>query len=167
MNLFLLRHGLAVENLTAGIERDADRPLTPKGERRLGQIADALEAMGLKFDLLLSSPYVRARQTAEIVADSLGLKKKLHFSEDLVPGGDARVLIAALNRREPRPENILLVGHEPFLSELIATLTSGDARVSIDFRKGGLCKLEIETLRYGRCATLAWLLTPRQMGLMA
>ena len=167
MNLFLLRHGIAVEHGTPGYERDADRPLTPKGERRLGRIADAMDAMGLKFDLILSSPYVRARQTAEIVADALGLKKKLDFSESLTPDGDARALIAALNKLEPKPENVLLVSHEPFLSDLISTLTSGDAHVAIDFKKGGLCKLEVETLRHGRCATLAWLVTPRQMGLMA
>ena len=166
MNLFLLRHGIAVERGTAGFDKDADRPLTPKGERRLGRIADAMDALGLKFDLILSSPYARARQTAEIVADALGLKKKLEFSEDLTPGGNAKSLVASLNKREPQLESVLLVGHEPFMSELIATLTSGDARVSIDFKKGGLCKLETETLRHARCATLAWLLTPRQMGLM-
>ena len=166
MNLFLLRHGIAVERGTAGYERDADRPLTSKGERRLGQIADAMDAMGLTFDLILSSPYGRARQTAEVVADALGLKKKLEFSETLTPDGDAQALVATLNKLEPQPENVLLVGHEPCLSELISTLTSGDGRVAIDFKKGGLCKLEIETLRHGRCATLAWLLTPRQMGLM-
>ena len=167
MNLFLLRHGIAVERGTAGFDKDADRPLTPKGERRLGRIADAMDALGLKFDLILSSPYARARQTAEIVADALGLKKKLEFSEDLTPGGNAKSLVASLNQRVPQPESVLLVGHEPFMSELIATLTSGDARVSIDFKKGGLCKLETETLRHARCATLAWLLTPRQMGLMS
>jgi phosphohistidine phosphatase len=167
MNLFLLRHGIAVERETTGYEKDADRPLTPKGERRLGQIADAMEAMGLTFGLILSSPHVRARQTAEIVADALGLKKKLEFSDALTPGGDPKALIATLNKREPIPENVLLVGHEPFLSDLISTLTSGDPRVGIDFKKGGLCKLEVETLRHSRCATLAWLLTPRQMGLMA
>jgi phosphohistidine phosphatase len=166
MNLFLLRHGIAVERGTVGCETDADRPLTPKGERRLGQIADAMDAMGLTFSLILSSPYVRARQTAEIIADALGLKKKLEFSEALMPGGDAKALIAKLNKLDPMPENVLLVGHEPFLSELISTLTSGDPGVGIDFKKGGLCKLEVESLRHGRCATLAWLLTPRQMGLM-
>jgi phosphohistidine phosphatase len=167
MNLFLLRHGIAVERGTPGCEQDADRPLTPKGERRLGRIADAMEAMGLTFDLILSSPYVRARQTAEIVVDELGLKKKLEFSETLTPDGDAKALIAALNKLDPRPENVLLVGHEPYLSGLISMLASGDPDLPIDFKKGGLCKLEVESLRYGRCATLAWLLTPRQMGLMA
>ena len=167
MNLFLLRHGIAVEPGTPGYECDADRPLTPKGERRLAQIADAMGAMGLTFDVILSSPYVRARQTAEIVADALGLKKNLEFSASLTPHGDAKVLLAALNKPDPRSENVLLVGHEPFLSNLISMLTSGEPHVAIDFKKGGLCKLEIEFLRPGRCATLAWLLTPRQMELMA
>ena len=167
MNLFLLRHGIAAERDTPSYERDADRPLTPKGERRLEQIADAMEAMGLTFDLIISSPYLRARQTAEIVAAALGLKKKLEFSEALTPDGDPQALVAALNKMTPQPEKVLLVGHEPFLSELISTLTSGDAHIAMDFKKGGLCKLEIETLRPGRCATLAWLLTPRQMALMA
>ncbi len=166
MNLFLLRHGLAVERGTAGCEKDPDRPLTPKGERRLGRIADAMEAMGLTFDLILSSPYLRARQTAEIVAETFGLRKKLMFSEDLTPTGDAKALIATLNKPDPRPDNVLLVGHEPYLSGLISTLATGDGHSAIDLKKGGLCKLEVESLRYGRCATLAWLLTPRQMALM-
>ena len=167
MNIFILRHGVAVERGTAGFERDADRPLTAKGERRMERIVDAMEAMDLSFDVILSSPYVRARQTAEIVARGLGLKKKLEFTDDLTPGGESRALVTALNRRDPRPDSVLLVGHEPYLSELLSTLTCGDGRMLIDFKKGGLCKLEAENLRHGRCATLSWLLTPRQMGLMA
>jgi phosphohistidine phosphatase len=57
----------------------------------------------------------------------------------------------------------MLVGHEPSLSELISTLLSGDGRMAVTMRKGGLCKLLVETPRYGPCATLEWLLTPRQM----
>jgi|SRR6185369_12812490 phosphohistidine phosphatase len=167
MNLFILRHGIAVERGAPGYDKDADRPLTPKGERRLGGIADAIEAMKLKFDLILSSPYTRARQTAEIVAEALNLKKLLEFSDHLTPNGSAKALITELSKLDPVPESALLVGHEPYLSELISTLTSGETRVAIDFKKGGLCKLEVDSLRYGRCATLAWLLTPRQMGLMA
>jgi phosphohistidine phosphatase len=60
-----------------------------------------------------------------------------------------------------------LVGHEPYLSELIALLIAGDAPVRITMRKGGLCKLSVDALQYGRCAVLEWLLTPKQMGLMA
>ena len=128
MNLFLLRHGIAVERGIPGYSRDSDRPLTPKGERRLANIADAMEAMGLTFDLILSSPYVRARQTAEIVTDALGLKQKLEFSEALTPDGDAKTLIAELNKLGPEPGNVLLVGHEPFLSALVSLLTTGEPR---------------------------------------
>ena len=73
MNLYLLRHGIAVEPGTPGFAHDADRALTPEGERKLGKIAEAMEAMELRFDRVLSSPYLRARQTAEIIAKALGL----------------------------------------------------------------------------------------------
>ena len=62
---------------------------------------------------------------------------------------------------------MLLVGHKPFLGRLVALLSTGNTSLDIDFKKGGLCKLEAESLHYGRCAKLVWLLTPRQMELMA
>ena len=77
MNLYLLRHGIAVEPGTPGCEKDSERPLTPKGKRQLRQIAAAMKKMDLRFDLILSSPFLRARQTAEIIAESLTLKKQL------------------------------------------------------------------------------------------
>jgi len=67
-----------------------------------------------------------------------------------------------INAREPL-ENLLLVGHEPFLSQLIGMLVAGDASIQVTLRKGGLCKLSIEQLNYGRCARLEWLLTPAQL----
>src|SRR5712691_710324 len=167
MNLYVLRHGLAVEHGAPGYARDADRPLTPKGKRKLEQIADAMDAMALSFGLILSSPYTRARQTAEIVADTLHARKKLEYSEDLVPDGSFKKLIEGLNDLKSRPEDVLLVGHEPYLSGLISLLVSGDSDFSVVMKKGGLCKLFIESLKHGRCAALEWLLTPRQMGLMA
>jgi phosphohistidine phosphatase len=72
-----------------------------------------------------------------------------------------------LGRLKPAPEKILLVGHEPDLSRLISVLATGTLQLQLDFKKGGLCKLEAETLRAGPCATLVWLLTPKQMKLMA
>ena len=166
MNLYLLRHGLAVEPGTPGFERDADRPLIPKGERKVEKIADAMEALDLSFDLILSSPYLRARQTAEIAAKGLNLRKKLEFSEALIPSGSVRKLIEHLGHLPA--EDVLLVGHEPYLSELISLLTAGESgAVHIIMKKGGLCKLTAETLRHGRCAALEWLLTPKQMDLMS
>jgi phosphohistidine phosphatase len=166
MNLYVLRHGIAVEPGTPGYEKDYERPLTSKGRHQLRQIAGAMKKMDLRFDLILSSPFLRAKQTAEIIAESLKLKKQPGFSDALTPDGNPKALIRQLNELKPVPENVLLVGHEPYLSQLIALLTAGETGVAIDLKKGGLGKLEAESLRLGRCATLVWLLTPGQMKLM-
>jgi phosphohistidine phosphatase len=167
MNLYLLRHGIAVEPGTAGHEPDSERPLTAKGKSRLHAAARAMEDLGLSFDLILSSPFLRARQTAEIIARDFKLRKQLAFSDDLTPAGNPRLLIQQINKRRPEPESVLLVGHEPYLGKLIALLAAGNTSLEIDFKKGGLCKLEADFLLYGRCAKLVWLLTPRQMEMMA
>jgi phosphohistidine phosphatase len=167
VNLYILRHGIAVERGAPGFKTDADRPLTPKGKRQLGQTAAAMQSVGPDFSLILSSPFLRARQTAEIVARSLKLKKRLAFSDELTPDGDPKALIRQLNDLGPAPENVLLVGHEPYLSRLVALLISGEAATNIELKKGGVCKLETNALRFGRCATLAWLLTPKQMKWMS
>ena len=167
MNIFVLRHGIAVDLGSPGINYDAERPLTPKGERKLWQVADAMVALDLSFDLILTSPYTRALQTAELIAEALTLKKKLERTDHLAPGGSARKLIEHIAAQKPAADNVLLVGHEPSLSELISFLISGDTHATVLMKKGGLCKLSAESLHYGRCAVLEWLLTPRQMGLMA
>ena len=118
--------------------------------------------------MILSSPFVRARQTAEIVAGELKLKKRLQFTDTLACGGSLKNLVGLLAGLESAPEDVLLVGHEPNLSRLISLLVSGDAdAAAVEMKKGGLCKLEIVELEYGQCARLAWLLTPAQMELMA
>jgi phosphohistidine phosphatase len=166
MNVYLLRHGIAVDPSEPGIGGDAGRPLTPKGKRRLRQSARAMAALRISFDVILSSPYVRARQTAEIVAKTLKCRKQLKYSDELTPGGDPKALIQQVTEWRPRPKNILLVGHEPYLSKLIAVLTAGNTSMEIDLKKGSLCKLEAEPLRYGKCATLICLLAPRHLALM-
>jgi len=166
MNIYILRHGIAVERGAPGYKTDADRPLTAEGERKLRLVAGAMKAMGIDFDVFLSSPYLRARQTAEVVATALALRKKLDFTDSLAPNGSTRRLVALLGGLAPPPENILLVGHEPYLSGLISLLVSGRESFAVVLRKGGLGKLSVESLRHGRCAALEWLLTPRQMALM-
>jgi phosphohistidine phosphatase len=166
MNLFLLRHGLAVERGMAVFENDASRPLTSKGKRQLGKVAKAMRAIKLEFDLVWSSPLVRACQTAEIVAKELNIKRRLVLVAELSPRGSADRLIQKLRGLKKLPENVLLVGHEPDLSELISLLVTGETSAGFALKKAGLAKLEIENLRAGRCATLAWLLTPGQMKAM-
>jgi phosphohistidine phosphatase len=165
MNIYILRHGLAEE--TSASQKDADRRLTEEGERKLRHIARAMQAMELSFDLVVSSPYARARETAEIVARAFGLEKRLELSETLTPSGRTRQLVELLNRLAPPWEDVLLVGHEPYLSGLIALLVAGEEdRLSVTLKKGGLARISAATLVHGKCGDLEWLLTPRQMGLM-
>jgi phosphohistidine phosphatase len=165
MNLYILRHGIAVEHGAAGYKNDDERPLTSKGERKVWLIADAMKALELSFDVILSSPLVRARETAEIVAEALKAKKRMELTDTLAPQESAKPLVEYLHKQGAL-DDVLLVGHEPFLSRLISLLVSGDSETSVLLKKGGFCKLATEELKQGKCATLEWLLTPRQMGLM-
>ena len=97
------------------------------------------------------------------MARELKLKKRLKFSNALAPGGAARLLLRQLGREKPAPDKVLLVGHEPDLSLLVSLLTCGRQELQLDLKKGGLCKLEAGALRAGKCAKLAWLLTPKQL----
>ncbi|HLH32862.1 MAG TPA: phosphohistidine phosphatase SixA [Terriglobia bacterium] len=159
MELYILRHGIAVDRETSGYKKDSDRPLTPEGEDKMHQIADAMRGMDLKFDLILSSPFTRAEQTANIVAGELD--EEVTFSDYLKPGGSALELIGEIN--DEKPQTVLLVGHEPDLSQLVSVLVSGNTDSGIELKKGGLCKLTTNKLVFGRCATLNWLLTPKQL----
>ena len=169
MNLYLLRHGLASDPGEHGLPKDlpdAERPLSAKGKQKLWRITGAMRALELKFDAVVSSPLLRARQTAQIVAEAFELRRKLILTDDLAPAGDPKALLDQLNKLGPRAKNILLVGHEPYLSRLIGLLMAGNTTAAIDLKKGGLAKLEVEQLRFARCAELAWLLTPKQLELM-
>jgi len=165
MNLYILRHGIAVEHGAAGYKNDNERPLTGKGERKMWAIAEAMKALEISFDLILSSPLVRARQTAEIVAAALKCQKRLELTDTLAPQDSAKPLIQFL-ADQGAWDDVVLVGHEPFLSRLIALLISGNSQASVLLKKGGFCKLSIADLKHGKCATLEWLLTPKQMELM-
>jgi phosphohistidine phosphatase len=166
MKLSLLRHGIATERGSPGHEDDSQRPLTAKGQRRMWRAAEGMLALGLTYDLLLSSPYLRARQTAEIVAQVLKIADGTHLSATLAPDGNPKQLIEELHT-DGRAQDIMLVGHEPYLSRLISMLLTGNPNLTVVMKKGGLCTLDLETLRFGRCARLTWLLTPRQLRRLA
>jgi phosphohistidine phosphatase len=167
MNLYLLRHGLAIERGTGGYKNDAERPLTGKGRRRLQREAAALRKMGCSFDLILSSPLVRARATAEVVAEVLRVGNGFKLSALLSPKADRAELIRYLKKLKPRPKDLLLIGHEPDLSLLASLLLTGGDQLELTLKKGGLCKLNAPTLRAGKCASLEWLLRPSHLERMA
>ena len=164
MKLYLLRHGDAADPLDPRYSTDELRPLTAKGIKRTRQLANGLRQMEISFDVILSSPLVRAKQTAEIVARSLKLEKQLRFTNHLAPNGAYVDVIAQVENARATAKNVLLVGHEPLLSGLISLLCSGGPLLGLTLKKGGLCRLEVATLKASRCALLEWLLTPRHFG---
>lgn len=158
MNLYFLRHAIAVERGTSG-HKDENRPLTKDGIRKMKEGTKGIRRLGLKFDRILTSPLLRARQTADIVCKEFGQEAEVWQSLD--PSEDPRQIIAAL--RKSNAKDLLLVGHEPHLSQFISVLISGSSDVQLEFKKGGLCKVSSDDLIYGRCATLHWLLAPSQL----
>lgn len=167
MNVYLMRHGLAVERGTPGYDSDRERPLTSKGERKVRRVAEAFVKMEVSFDVIFSSPLVRAQQTADVLSDEMKAKQKVQLTEHLAPGGSTKELVNLLQHLPDSPQEILIVGHEPDLGQLAASLLAGGDGVAIVFKKGGAAKLTVENLRAGRCATLEWLLTSRQLEMMA
>ena len=162
MDLYILRHGIAEDLAEAPGKADAFRRLTREGARKVRRAAAGMRRLGIRPDLILSSPYDRAWQTAKIVAKAFKVPKALKQSEQLRPDGDPARLIAEL-RAHARLGRVMLVGHEPYLSGLVSTLISGETLTGIELKKGGLCKLAAQKLLHGRCATLEWLMTPGQL----
>lgn len=163
IEIYLLRHGIAVESDFMSVTKDSERPLTPEGIKKMRCIAKGMKALGLSFECILSSPFLRAKETAEIVARKFHVDEILELTPSLEAGGSPRQLIHDLCRRKGQLTKVLLVGHEPYLSHLASVLVTGKQELPITFKKGGLCLLKAAKLRYGRCATLEWLLTPRQL----
>jgi phosphohistidine phosphatase len=165
MNLFFLRHAKA-EPRGPQYRPDRKRPLTPEGEKTMNKAAEGMVAMGLSFDLILTSPYIRAHRTAQIAAAAFKTDK-IWISQNLVSEGSNKKLIDEINENYSLLKDILIVGHNPNLPELISVLLTGGTDLKIDLKKSGLCKLAVEDLRHDQCATMEWLLTPRQLQRMS
>jgi phosphohistidine phosphatase len=166
MNLYLLRHAPAVPR-AANFSKDPLRPLTQEGIKKISRVAKGMHLLDLKFDLILFSPLLRARQTADRVAAEFHAKSLQNPSIHLNPDRPPQALIAELKKNYPSHTNILIVGHEPQLSQLISVLLIGSEILPLTLKKGGLCKLSIENLRDNPCARLEWLLTSRQLRQLA
>lgn len=154
MDLYLLRHGIAADQDAERFPDDSLRPLDARGERQIAEIAKAMRRLDLGLDMIWCSPFVRTRQTAAAVARRLGLDDRLHEQEELAPGGDPGKLLAVL-ALEPKAANVLLVGHEPYLSRLLSVIASGGSSVGVALEKGGLARLEVTgPLGLKQCAVL-------------
>lgn len=143
---------------------DSKRPLTSDGIAKLRKEAQALVALDVTFDQILTSPLSRTRQTAEIFAEGLRGRPPVASVEALAPGGSYAALLEALGEYARR-SRIALVGHEPGIGETAARLIG--ARRALEFKKGAICRIDVDTLPPARPGTLKWFLTPKMLRALA
>jgi len=158
--LCFLRHGIAVTRGGGAFPDDSKRPLTPEGKKKMKEIAQGLLRLGFEVDWVVSSPLVRAVETSEIIADSLGRNVSMDFCDALRPGGSAEEVIAFLARHSSR-RRVLIVGHEPDLSALAARLIGAGRNSNLAFKKGGCCLIAFGEFPPKTPGELVWWLTPR------
>lgn len=155
MELYFLRHAIAAERGEVEVAHDSERPLTDDGIERMRKAAQGMKRLGLAFDRVVSSPYLRAKQTAEIVVETLGHKGKLRFHEALTPEASFKDF-SRLAREFGAEERVLVVGHQPTLGTFIAELVCGQGNGAIEMKKGALCLVEF--LPGASHGVLKWLL---------
>lgn len=166
MELYFMRHGIAVAGSDPGIRSDRERALTQKGIKRIRKAAKGLLALGVSFDRILTSPVKRARQTADLVVEALKMKDHLEEVQELSPGGSVQELLSRLSAFQGT-KHLLMVGHEPLLSETASFLLSGAEKTEMRLKKGGVCCIQVENLPPKKRALLQWMLTPKQLRLLA
>jgi phosphohistidine phosphatase len=167
MRLVIIRHAIAGEREAFAAETgrpDAERPLTDEGSKKMRSNAAGLRVVVPELSMLATSPFVRARQTADILAEIYG---DLAVTEvpALASGGSRDELLEWL--RACRAEEVALVGHEPDLGALIAWLTTGTAAPFVTLKKGGASLLESPGPPGPGHAELAWVLTPKVLRRLA
>lgn len=155
MNIFVLRHGDA--NTGTKISDDFRRPISDVGVKESEAVARMLTVFEIKFDRVFSSPLKRARQTAEIATKS----QKIRIMEinELKPEGNIEQILKILSEQKEN-STILMVGHNPLLTDLICNII-GCAQSSVSLKTGGIAKIKITSLRPKLSGNLEWLLTPK------
>ena len=159
LELYLIRHGIAAER---GPEYpdDSKRPLTGRGIAALRKEGKALNALDVAIDLIVTSPLLRTRQTADALAETLASKPSVVATDALAPAGTPAAVIQEIVRHA-RKGRIALVGHEPNIGELAARLIG--SRAPIEFKKGAICRIDFDILPPKGLGQLRWFVTPRML----
>lgn len=161
MDLYIVRHGIAIDREDPKCPADSERYLTEEGIEKTRQVAKGVVALGATADLLISSPYVRAMQTAEVFAEALGqAKEKIRQTESLLPGCDPLALFREL-AREKQASSVFCFGHAPQLDEVVA-YALGSKRVLTVLKKVGVALIELKKVSPPE-GTLTWLGTPKML----
>jgi phosphohistidine phosphatase len=154
--LYLVRHAIAAERGSEWPD-DTKRPLTERGIQRFKEAVKGLRRLDVTLDEIFTSPLVRAKQTAEILAAGVEGKPPVKVLDALAPGHSAASVMTQLARAAKR-RRIAIVGHEPELGELAAHLIG--AGRALPFKKGGICRIDLGSLTSARAAALVWFFPP-------
>ena len=164
MEVYLLRHAPAEARRPHITDRQ--RRLTARGKEQLDAVVRGLRKLRVRPDEVLASPYRRAWDTAVAACRALNPSKQPVELPDLVPGGNVSRIWMELRKYAPS-RSVMLVGHEPLLSEFAAFLLNTPS-LSINLKKTGLIRIDLGTVQVNRPGgTLRWLLTARQLAKMA
>lgn len=161
MNVLVVRHGIAMEREDAqavGIT-EAERPLTPQGRKRMRRAARGLFRVVPELDSILTSPYRRALETAELVSRAYG-GLTCEETDALLPDADPEALCQVLAAR-PRSSTVAVAGHEPHLGRFLGYCLYAELKSPFEFKKGGACLLRFEDAPAPSAGRLDWFLPPR------
>lgn len=162
MRVYFIRHAIAVPHDAPGVVDDAARELTREGIAKMRRQVRGLAKLKVHLDRLYTSPLVRARQTADIVADELGMTGNIRTMPALGPVGNFDRMIEQL-AAHPSLQDVGLVGHRPSLMEMATRLISGLGTPVLQMKKGGVACVEVADLHAPVRGELLWLLTPKQL----
>ena len=157
MQVYILRHGIA-EDVKAG-GKDADRALTNEGRKKLREVLRAAERADVVPSVIVTSPYLRAVQTAEVVIEVLGYANDLLRTEALIPSADPEDLWEEI-RVHQGVMQLMLVGHEPMLGKLVAFLLNSRS-LMVDVKKGALLRVDIDQFGAQPHGVLKWMVVPK------
>ncbi len=165
MQLYLVRHAIAVPKDAPGVLDDPSRPLTPLGIRKMRQNVAGLVRMKVTFDEIWTSPLTRARQTAELLVVGLRSPTPVRVVATLDPDSSFEGVLRQL-ADQSHLNSVALVGHEPWLSRFTTFLVAGTHGETIAYKKGGIACLDVEDWTPPVRGCLQWLLTPKLMARM-
>jgi len=157
MQIYLLRHGIAEDGRPG--QRDGERALTDEGGKKLRAVLKRAREAGVEPSLIITSPYRRAVETAEIAASVLGYKGELLRTNALEPQSTPEAVWEEL-RLHSEETQVLLAGHEPLFSVLAAFLL-GAPPVLVDFKKGALLRVDVDSMGAQPRGVLRWFLAPK------
>ncbi len=157
MQVYILRHGIAEEGKPGG--HDPDRALTNEGRKKLRETFRLAEKADVVPSIILTSPYVRAVQTAEAAIDVLGYANDLLRTEALIPSSNPQAVWEEM-RMHQGVMQLMLVGHEPLLSQVTAFLLNSSS-LQVDVKKGALIRIDVDSFGAQPHGVLKWMVVPK------